>query len=119
MVGRQHGLAGEIHVAPYLGVGDAVTDECLHVPVVEQGLADASRPKPQQFRLGNLTVMLRPEEDGQGMAFSYDSAGEPLSVHRFRFAEESAESLREALGLEPGESDDLEGVTAYLQQLAA
>ena len=102
-------LADRVH-AQLIGVLDS------HI---EQGLADASRPKPQQFRLGNLTVMLRPEEDGQGMAFSYDSAGEPLSVHRFRFAEESAESLREALGLEPGESDDLEGVTAYLQQLAA
>lgn len=86
---------------------------------IERCLADATKPGPQQFRLGGFTVMLRADEEGQGAAFTYDSAGEPLSVHRFCFAEATAESLRAALGLDPAHGDEIAPITAYLRQMAA
>lgn len=82
-------------------------------------LADDTRPGPQQFRLGGFTVVLRPEEEGQGSAFTYDSAGEPLSTYRFVFAQETPGSLRAALGLEPDAADDVDAVGEYLRYLAA
>lgn len=82
-------------------------------------IADASRPRPQQFRLGGMTVTLRPEADGIGTAYTYDRRGEPLSTYRFLFASETVESLREALGLEPDPGDDLHAIGDFLQKLAA
>ncbi|VAX42525.1 hypothetical protein MNBD_PLANCTO03-1367 [hydrothermal vent metagenome] len=86
---------------------------------MEGDLAEACAPGPQRFRLGGYSVMLRPDEDGWGVAFSYDTAGEPLSTYRFLFAEETAGSLRASLGLEAAEGDDLEAIGEYLEQLAA
>lgn len=86
---------------------------------MESSLSDATRPGPQQFRLGGFLVLLRPEDDGQGTAFTYDSAGRPLSTYRFLFAAETAGSLRAALGLDPDVDDDVDTVGEYLQRLAA
>lgn len=82
-------------------------------------IADATRPRPQQFKLGGLTVMLRPDADGLGTAYTYDSSGEPLSTYRFLFASETVESIREALGLEPAPDDDRAAIEEYLERLAA
>ncbi|HZW08388.1 MAG TPA: HDOD domain-containing protein [Phycisphaerales bacterium] len=82
-------------------------------------IADATRPRPQQFRLGGLTITLRPDSDGLGTAYTYDSSGEPLSTYRFIFASETVESLREALGLESDARDDADAISEYLTKLAA
>jgi hypothetical protein len=81
--------------------------------------ADSSRPREQQFRLGGLTLMLRPDADGLGTAYTYDSRGDPLSTYRFIFASETVHSLREALGLESHEGDDVDAISEYLQKVAA
>ena len=86
---------------------------------IAMDLADTTRPKPQHFKLGGLTVLLRPEDGGAGTAFAYDSAGDPLSTYRFLFTDETASSIREALGLEQDSGDDIEAVADYLEKLAA
>jgi HD-like signal output (HDOD) protein len=82
-------------------------------------LADSTRPRPQQFRLGGLIVSLLPEPDGLGTAYTYDSSGDPLSTYRFLFATETVESLREALGLDADPRDDVDAIGEYLSKLAA
>jgi HD-like signal output (HDOD) protein len=82
-------------------------------------IADSTRPRPQQFRLGGLTITLRPDVNGLGTAYTYDSSGEPLSTYRFMFASETVESLREALGLELDARDDTDAIGEYLSKLAA
>jgi HD-like signal output (HDOD) protein len=86
---------------------------------MEGDLAAVTRPGPREFKLGGYVVLLRPEDEGQGSAFSYDTSGEPLSTYRFLFGSETAESLRTALGLEAEDSDQSEAVGEYLRKLAA
>lgn len=83
------------------------------------GLRDDSAVGPQQFRLGGLVVVIRPEQDGHGAAYSYDANGEPISSYRFMMSAESPSSIRASLGLEPDASDDLDGMTDYLKIVAA
>ena len=83
------------------------------------GLRDDSAIGPQQFLLGGLVVLIRPEQDGHGAAYSYDADGEPISSYRFTMASESPSSIRASLGLEPDPTDDLDGMAEYLKILAA
>lgn len=86
---------------------------------MNEELADCTRAGPQQFMLGGFLVMLRPEDGDQGSAFTYDSAGQPLSTYRFVFSQESPATLRAALGLEAHETDDVPAIDEYLRRLAA
>lgn len=82
-------------------------------------LGDDAEIGPQQFRLGGLMVMIRPEEQGRGAAFSYDTNGEPLSSYRFTVTAESPVSIRSSLGLEADPSDDVDAMAEYLASIAA
>ncbi len=115
----------------FSGVADGIGDpdklaEQVHMQLISvldediaSEIADTTKPGPQYFTLGGLTVMLRPEDDGVGTAFAYDSAGEPLSTYRFIFATETASSICDALGLEKEPGDDIETMTEYIDKLAA
>ncbi|QKK09783.1 MAG: HDOD domain-containing protein [Planctomycetota bacterium] len=83
------------------------------------GLRDDSAIGPQQFLLGGLVVLIRPEQDGHGAAYSYDADGEPISSYRFTMSSESPSSIRASLGLEPDPTDDIDGMTEYLKMVAA
>ncbi|MFG0260215.1 MAG: HDOD domain-containing protein [Phycisphaerales bacterium JB041] len=83
------------------------------------GLSDQEAARPQQFLLGGLVVLIRPEQDGQGAAYSYDADGEPISSYRFLMSAESPSSIRASLGLEPDPSDDIDGMREYLRTVAA
>ena len=82
-------------------------------------LRDDSAIGPQQFLLGGLIVLVRPEQGGHAAAYSYDADGEPISSYRFMMAAESPSSIRASLGLEPDPSDDIEGMSEYLRIFAA
>lgn len=87
--------------------------------VLTNSLEQEDALKPQQFRLGGLLVRVRPEERGLASAFSYDSAGEPLSLYRFPIRGATPDKIRTALGLDPEPGDDIDALRAFLLRIAA
>lgn len=91
--------------------------------LLDRSTADAVRRdqhrEPPKFLLGGLRVELRGERGGEAVACVYDSGGHPIVSHRFRPEGADAQSLRDAIGLDPDPGDQDAQVNLFLHSLAA